>query len=124
MLKITRKSNNRVDIDLEGVIDADAMRNGLDDLFAASDGVTQGQMLYRITNFSLPTMAAIGVEMARLPQLFGLLGKYDRCAVLSDSGWLRKAASAEGALFPGLDIRSFELGEEDMAEEWLTEKAV
>lgn len=123
MLQITKKSDTRIDIDLEGTIDADAMRDGLDKLFAASDGVTHGRMLYRITNFSLPTMAAIGVEMARLPQLFGLLGKYDRCAVLTDSGWLRKAATVEGALFPGLDIRSFDLGEEDAAEAWLADTA-
>jgi len=119
MLKITKRSANRVDIDLSGSLDADAMRDGLDKLIGASEDVKNGRMYYRITDFSLPTLGAIGVEMTRLPKLFGLLGKFDKCAVLTDSDWLRKAAEFEGALFPGLDIRSFELDEQDEAEEWL-----
>jgi len=119
MLKITKRSANRVDIDLSGSLDADAMRDGLDKLIAASEDVKNGRMYYRITDFSLPTLGAIGVEMTRLPKLFGLLGKFDKCAVLTDSDWLRKAAEFEGALFPGLDIRSFELDEQDEAEAWL-----
>lgn len=122
MLKITKHSADRVDIDLSGSLDADAMRDGLDKLIAASEDVRNGHMCYRITDFSLPTMGAIGVEMTRLPKLFGLLGKFDKCAVLTDSDWLRKAAEFEGALFPGLEIKGFELDEHDKAEEWLAAK--
>ncbi len=119
MFKITRKSANRLDIAISGSIDADAMRTALDDLIAQSEDIREGQMLYTISDFSLPTLAAIGVEMARLPKLFGLLAKFDKCAVLSDSSWLRKAATVEGALFPGLDIKSFELDDVEAAETWL-----
>lgn len=123
MLTITKPAANRVDIELNGRIDADVMRTALDDLIAKSEDVTHGRMLYRIPEFAMPTPGAIGVELARLPKLFGLLGKFDRCAVLSDSGWLRKAAEVEGALFPGLEIRSFELTETEQAEAWLAESA-
>jgi hypothetical protein len=119
MFEITKPSANRVDISLSGSLDADAMRTALDDLIETSETVKHGRMLYRITDFSMPTFGAIGVEMARLPKLFGLLGKYDKCAVLSDSAWLRKAAVVEGSLFPGLEIRSFEPGEDAAAEAWL-----
>ncbi len=119
MFKITKKSANRLDIEISGSIDADTMRTGLDDLIESSEDIREGQMLYTISDFSLPTFAAIGVEMARLPKLFGLLAKFDKCAVLSDSNWLRKAATLEGALFPGLDIKSFELDDLDAAEDWL-----
>ncbi|MXO96625.1 STAS/SEC14 domain-containing protein [Erythrobacter aquimaris] len=119
MLTITKPSADRVDITLDGKIDADIMRTALDDLIAKSDGVKGGKMLYRITNFELPTLSAIAVEFTRLPKLFGLLGAFDKCAVLSDSDWLRKAAEIEGALFPGIEIKSFGLGQQDVAEEWL-----
>ncbi|WP_333713965.1 STAS/SEC14 domain-containing protein [Yoonia sp.] len=76
-------------------------------------------MLYRITSFAMPSLGAIGVEMARLPKLFGLLGKYDRCAVLTDIPWLRTAAEMEGALIPGLEIKAFALDAVDDAESWL-----
>ncbi|MBX7514235.1 STAS/SEC14 domain-containing protein [Qipengyuania sp. GH38] len=119
MLTITKPSADRVDITLDGKIDADIMRTALDDLIAKSDGVKDGKMLYRIINFELPTLSAIAVEFTRLPKLFGLLGAFDKCAVLSDSDWLRKAAEIEGALFPGIEIKSFGLDQQDVAEEWL-----
>jgi len=119
MLKITKPSANRVDIELSGTLDADTMRAGLDDLIAKSEGVTKGRMLYTVTDFSLPTLGALGVELHRLPKLFALLGKFERCAVLSDAGWLRTAAEIEGAVIPGIAIKSFELHETEAAEAWL-----
>ncbi|MCB2094157.1 MAG: STAS/SEC14 domain-containing protein [Rhodobacteraceae bacterium] len=119
MLAITKPSANRLDIKLSGSIDAETMRKALDDLIDLSEDVSQGRMLYTITDFAFPTLGAIGVEFTRLSKLFGLLGKFDRCAVLSDSGWLRKAAEVEGALFPGIEIKGFELGETAAAEAWL-----
>lgn len=119
MLTITKPSETRVDIALTGPLNAQMMRTGLDELIAKSDDVQHGTMLYTITDFSMPGLAALGVELTRLPKLFGLLGKFDKCAVLSDAAWLRKAAEIEGALFPNIDIKSFELDEVDEAEAWL-----
>jgi len=118
---MTKPAANRVDIDIAGPIDADMMRAGLDDLIEKSEGVENGRMLYRIVDFEFPTLGAIGVEFVRLPKLFALLGKFDRCAVLSDIQWLGKAAEIEGALIPGLDIKAFDLDEADAAEAWLAE---
>lgn len=123
MLNIIKKSNNRVDIELIGDLNTDTMRIGLDELIEASKDVSNGHMLYKISNFSMPTLGAIGVEISRLPKLFGLLAKFDKCAVLSDSNWLRTAAAVEGALIPGIDIMSFEFDEVDAAEAWLAAAA-
>lgn len=119
MLTVSKPSPDRVDVTLSGTLDADAMRRGLDDLIRLSEGVRNGRMLYRITDFSMPTLAAIGVEIGRLPKLFALVSRFDRCAVLSDVAWLRRAAEIEGALIPGLEIKSFELPDAAAAEAWL-----
>lgn len=119
MLEITKPKPDRVDIELRGSLDADTMRVALDDLIAKSDDVTQGRMLYKVSEFSFPTLGAIGVEFTRLPKLFGLLGKFDKCAVVCDTEWIRKAAEIEGAIFPGIEIKSFEFDEIDEAEAWL-----
>lgn len=119
MMNIKQQSANRVDIDLSGSLDAIEMRVGLDELLKVSENVTHGQMVYRISDFSFPTLGAIGVEMGRLPSMFSLLGKYDKCALLCDTAWIRTAAEIEGALFPGIDIKSFEFHEEEQAESWL-----
>ena len=119
MLKIEKKGANRVDIDLTGKIDEEEMERGLDALIAKSEGVTEGRMLYTITDFAMPTLAALGVEMGKMPALFGLLGKYDKCAVVTDIGWLRNAATFEGWLIPGFEIKTFAMAEKDAAEAWL-----
>lgn len=121
MPTITKPAPNRVDIELRGALDAETMRAALDDLIEKSEGVTSGRMLYTIPEFSIPTFGVIGVELKRLPKLFGLLGKFDRCAVLSDAGWIRTTAEIEGALIPGLQIKSFELDHTEAAEAWLAE---
>ncbi len=121
MLNVTKPSENRVDVEFRGALDADGMRAGLDQLIALSEGMKNGRMYYTITDFTIPTLGALGVEMTRLPQMFGLLAKFDKCAVVSDSGFVRKAATVEGALFPGMQIKSFEFGEEAQAEAWLAE---
>lgn len=121
MIIVTKPAPNRVDIELDGPLDAELMRIGLDDLLAQSEGVENGRMLYRITSFEMPTGGALGVEFTRLPQLFSLLGKFDRCAVLAEAGWLRTMAEIEGALMPGMTIKAFKLDETDAAEAWLAE---
>lgn len=119
MLTVTRPSPDRLDIDLRGSLDADAMRAGLDEIIALSEGMRNGRMLYRITDFAMPTLGALGVEFQRLPKLFALVARFDRCAVVSDAAWLRRAAEIEGALIPGLKIKSFDLPDAAAAEAWL-----
>lgn len=122
MINITKTSSDRIDITIKGEIAADDMRDGLDSLIAQSEGITQGKMLYTITGFAFPTFGAFGVEFVRLPKLFGLLSKFDRCAVISDTPWLRTAAEVEGAMFPNLDIKSFPPTHKDAAEAWLEDR--
>ncbi|SHG96544.1 STAS/SEC14 domain-containing protein [Marivita hallyeonensis] len=119
MLKVTKKAANRVDLEVSGRIDSEEMAKGLDDLLHLSEDVNEGVMLYKITTFAFPDFGALAAEFARLPKLFGLLGRFDRCAVLSDAAWIRTAAEVEGALFPGLEIKAFDLDEEEAAEAWL-----
>ena len=44
--------------------------------------------------------------------MFGLIRKFDRCAVLADQKWLKTISEIEGALIPGLDIKGFNTDEE------------
>lgn len=119
MFQVTKTHPDRVEIEIGGSIDADAMRAGLDTLLKASEGVEHGHMLYRIRGLAMPTFGALSVELQKIPELFGLLSKYDRCAVQTDQAWIRTAAAIEGALLPGLHIKCFELGEDEAAEDWL-----
>ncbi len=119
MLKAQKVSDTRVDITLSGQIDADEMRQGMTDLFDQSEGMKNGQMLYRLTDFKMPTWAAIGVEFQMMPKLFGLLGRFGKCALICDTSWIATAAEIKGAIIPGLEIKAFEVGQEAEAEAWL-----
>jgi hypothetical protein len=119
MFTITTPADDRVDIEVRGSIDSDEMRAGLDALIDKSKDISNGKMLYTIKEFEMPTLGALTVEMQHLPGLFSLLGKFDRCAVVTDASWLRTAAEIEGRLIPGLEIRGFEEKAAHAAENWL-----
>lgn len=119
MLLIRKTAPNRIEIELSAPLDSVMMEAGLDDLIEKSEGIENGVILYRITSFSMPTFGAFVTEMEKLPQLMHLLGKFEKCAVLTDQGWLKAAAVVEGALLPGLQIKAFDLAEHTAAEAWL-----
>src|SRR5690554_7192972 len=75
-----------------------------------------------IHDFDLPSLGAFAVELSRLPSLFGLVRKYDRTAVITDKGWVRKASEIEGMLIPGFEVKAFGLDEEAEAEAWRSEE--
>lgn len=119
MLTITKRDDNRLDIEFSGSIDAAQMRAGLDDLFAKSAGIENGRMLYRIRDFDMPTMGAIAVELRHMAQLLRLLRRFDRIAVVADAAWVRKVSEIEGALVPGLELKAFDAAHQAEAEAWL-----
>ena len=119
MFQVELNGSNRIDIEFCGKLDSDEMKIALDELISKSKGIEHGQMLYRIEDFKLPTLGAIGVELSRLPELFRLIRKFDRAAVLADKKWVQNASEIEGALIPGLKIKAFDLDQEAEAEAWL-----
>lgn len=119
MLNVSKPSANRVDIELSGALDAEAMRSALDHLVEKSEGITHGKMLYKVLDFEMPTMGAMAVELQQMPKLFSFIGKFDKCALLSDTAWIRTVAEIEGAVIPSLEIKSFALADTKAAEDWL-----
>ncbi|NKB50652.1 MAG: STAS/SEC14 domain-containing protein [Rhizobiaceae bacterium] len=119
MLDIHVKEPGIIQIELNGEIDAAAMESGLNRLVELCEDLKNGKLFYRISDFKMPTLAALGVEFMMLPKLFGLISKVDKAAVLTNEGWIAKASVIEGALIPGLEIRAFGLEEEGAAMDFL-----
>ncbi|MCW8193422.1 STAS/SEC14 domain-containing protein [Proteobacteria bacterium 005FR1] len=119
MFDIKQKGVNRVDVDFSGKIDSAEMRAAMDDLATKTSGVEGGRMRLRIGEFRLPTVGAMAVELSRFPQLFRLIGRFDRVAVVADERWVRKIAEFEGKFVPGIEIKAFGWSQEAMAEAWL-----
>lgn len=121
MFTVTKQGEGRIDIEVHGSLSSAEMRSGLDNLIEAAEDIENGVMLYRISGFTMPTIGALSVEFQKLPELLKLIGKFSRCAVISDQSWIRTAAEIEGAVFPGLEIKAFKPEETEQAEEWLPE---
>lgn len=119
MLKVSKPTADRLDIELAGLLNAESMDKALTSLIEQSQDITDGKMLYTISDFEMPTLGALAVELQHMPKLFGLLGKFRKCAVLSDAGWIRTFAELEGAVIPNLEIKSFTLASRQAAEKWL-----
>jgi hypothetical protein len=120
MFKVTQNGLNRVDIELSGKLNSEEMKIALDELVSKSTNIENGKMLYDVIDFHIPSLGAIGIELSRLPEMFRLMKKYDRAAVLSDKTWIKKVSELEGALFPGLEIKAFNRDQKAEAEAWLS----
>jgi hypothetical protein len=119
MFTIEPNGRNRLDIAMSGRLDADEMQNALDDLVRQSEGIENGKMLYDVIDYHLPSLAAIKLELARLPEMLRLIRRFDRAAVLTDKTWLKKVSELEGLFYPGLEIKAFDRDQKTAAEEWL-----
>jgi hypothetical protein len=120
MFKVTQNGKNRLDIQLSGKLNSEEMTVALDELVSKSEGIENGTMLYDIIDFHIPSLGAIGIELSRLPSMFGLMKKFVRAAVLSDKTWIQKVSELEGALIPGLEIKAFDRDQKEAAEAWLS----
>lgn len=119
MLNIFVKEAGIIEIELKGEIDAAAMESGLNRLLDLCEDLENGKLFYRISDFKMPTLAALGVEFMMMPKLFRLIGKVDKAAVLTDESWIKTASVIEGALIPGLEIKAFDLDEDVAAMDYL-----
>ena len=120
MFKVIPNGTDRLDIEMSGKLNAEEMKAALDELVSKSNEIENGKMLYDVIDFHLPSLRAISIEFSRLPEMFGLLRKFNRAAVLTDKTWLKKVSEFEGALFPGLEIKAFNRDQKEEAEAWLS----
>ena len=120
MFKVIQNGKNRLDIEMNGKLDAEEMKIALDELVSKSKNIENGKMLYEVVNYHLPSLGAIGIEFSRLPSMFGLIKKFDRAAVLTDKIWIQKVSELKGLFYPNLEIKAFNLDQKEEAEAWLS----
>jgi hypothetical protein len=120
MFKVVPKGKNRLDIVLSGKLNTEDMKIALDELVDKSKNIENGKMLYEIIDFNLPSLGAIAIEFSRLPEMLGLIKKFDHVAVLTDKTWLKMVSELEGLFFPGLEIKAFDRDQKAEAEAWLS----
>lgn len=119
MINVTRSSDNQIDIEFDGDISPEDMDIVLTDFIAMADEIQSGKLLYKIQDFEMPSLKAIGVKFSHLPKLLKTIKSFDRAAVVTDKKWLQNVAEFESMLIPGFEIKGFDSVELDAAQEWL-----
>lgn len=114
-----RESDSLLVIETQGKMDATSMEVALDMLVAEMEGMHHANMILHTRDVAWPTLGAIAVELRHWVQLFAMVEKIDRIAVLSDQNWLKRVAEFESLLIPNLVIRAFAADEEAAARAWL-----
>ena len=120
MFKVIPNGINRLDIELSGKLNTEEMKIALDELVSKSKDIEKGKIFYDVIDFHIPSLGAIALEFSRIPEMFGLMKKFDRAAILTDKTWLKKVSELEGALIPGLEIKAFDRDQKEEAEVWLS----
>ncbi len=76
MFKVERSSEDRLDIQMSGKLDNEAMLKALDELVEKSEGISNGKMLHEVVDYHLPSLGAIGIELSRIPEMYGFIKKF------------------------------------------------
>ncbi len=119
MFNVFRVAADRVDLEIDGRLDREAMAALLDAFVERSADVGSGVLLVRIRDVDLPTLGAMAVELSRLPTLLRTVRRFARIAIVADAAWIRRVGELEGALIPGVDIRGFAPTDAGDAQAWL-----
>lgn len=71
-------------------------------------------------NFS--DLAEASQQFRRVGEVLRRAHDIDRCALITDSTWIRNSAKIEGAVIPGLELMAFAPEQTETAEKWLRDE--
>lgn len=106
-------------------IDGTVTAPDLDDLYAAVEKAMDGKgpvhLFGEIHGVGGLTLEALGNNFKRGIALLPRIGRVDRYAVVTDKNWIATMAQFEGAIIPGLDVKTWPVAERAAALEWASE---
>lgn len=104
---------------LSGAVAQDDMDEGLgwfDALCASEDSFT---ICVEMAKNDFEDLGEVSKEFRRVARVMRRAVNAKKCAVLTDSLFLRNSAKVEGAVVPGLDLQTFAIKSKDNAVRWL-----
>jgi len=104
---------------VSGEVSKEEMAQGLDwfeTITSANDNIN---ICVDMAKDDFDGLGELRSEFVRVGQVLRNVPDADKCALVTDSQFLRSSAKVESAVIPGLEIRSFGTDEADPAEKWL-----
>jgi SpoIIAA-like len=120
MLTTTEISPRALEMVVDGPMAREDVSRALDTTFAFAERVGgRIDMLADVRGTPDIHWGIIAEELKRIGDMFRLIGKLDRIALIADHAWLRGVARVESALIPGIHYEVYERAEAAQARAWL-----
>jgi len=116
--------NNIVHMIITGNIQPESMSQGLDWIHELDAQDDNFNLRIDMAQAEFDDLAAISQEFKRVATVLRHSKSSKKCALMTDSMFLRNSAKVEGAVIPGLEVRTFDLDETTPAERWLRGEAL
>lgn len=80
------------------------------------------QLCVEMQSDNFTDLAEASAQFRNVGQVLRRAHEMERCAVITDSDWLRNSAKVEGAVIPGLKLMAFAPDESETAGRWLRDE--
>jgi hypothetical protein len=80
------------------------------------------QICVEMQSDSFSDLAEASQQFRRVGEVLRRAHDIERCALITDSSWIRNSAKVEGAVIPGLEIMAFAPEHAKTAEKWLRDE--
>lgn len=119
-------NNNIVHLDISGPLAKESVEASLEWIKKFQNNASEAN-----DNFAIQVDMPKGEfedlsEMSRQFQTIGRMLRHsksaDKCAVITDSIFVRNSAKVESSVIPGLEIRTFDFDDTDVAKRWLKDE--
>jgi len=104
---------------LSGTVAQDDMDSGLGWFDALCEEEDNFAICVEMAKNDFEDLGSVSTEFKRVARVMRRAVNASKCAVLTDSQFLRNSAKVEGAVVPGLDLQTFAIKSKDNSVRWL-----
>lgn len=113
---------NVVQMSVTGAIASESLQSSFDWIETVQTANDNIQLCVEMQSDDFSDLAEASQQFRRVGDMLRRAHDVDRCAVITDSSWLRNSAKVEGAVIPGMNIMAFAPDEADTAGKWLRDE--
>ncbi|WP_371396108.1 STAS/SEC14 domain-containing protein [Fretibacter rubidus] len=111
--------NNIAYMTVTGKMSDEDMKEALNWFDTVTEEHGDVQLCVDIAKMDFPSLKAVKQSFVRLGDMLRYPNDIDKCAVLTDSSFLRSTAEVEGAVIPDLEIQAYDMEALPQAVNWL-----
>ncbi|WP_427452050.1 STAS/SEC14 domain-containing protein [Litorimonas sp. WD9-15] len=114
--------DNVVQMSVTGAIAPESLQSSFDWIETVQSANDNIQLCVEMQSDDFSDLAEASQQFRRVGDVLRRAHDIERCAVVTDSSWLRNSAKVEGAVIPGMNIMAFSPDEADSAGKWLRDE--